>query len=205
MTSRSILSQLPNLLTGARIALVVPIAWLLVQDRFGEALFLFFVAGVSDGLDGWLAKHYGWTSRLGSILDPLADKLLLVTCFVLLALHGYIPLWLLWAVLARDLVIVLGGVAYHYLVGKFAMEPSPLSKLNTFVQIAMVLAVLFDQSIWHFGPGVIAGLVWLTLFTTLASGTDYVWTWSGRAWQVKHRTGSGTGSGSGRGAGEGKP
>ena len=103
-------SDIPNLITVMRIVLVVPVSWSLLRQEFGLALALFFVAGVSDGLDGFLAKHYGWSSRLGALLDPLADKALLVACYASLAWIGLLPVWLLVLVVARDVVIVAGAV-----------------------------------------------------------------------------------------------
>jgi len=88
----TLLRHLPNLISMLRILMVPPVAWLIVEQHYALALGLFVVAGVSDGVDGFLAKHYGWTSRLGSILDPLADKLLLSVSFVTLAWLGHLPL-----------------------------------------------------------------------------------------------------------------
>ena len=98
-------SDIPNLITAGRILLVPPIAWALVQQRFLLALILFFIAGVSDAADGFLAKYYGWTSRLGALLDPLADKSLLVTSYAALAWIGLLPLWLLVLVVVGVVVV----------------------------------------------------------------------------------------------------
>ena len=101
--------DIPNLISVLRIFLSVPVVWMLLEQRFDIALILFAIAGVSDGLDGFLAKHYGWQSRLGGLLDPMADKILLVSSYVSLALLGLIPVWLMLLVILRDLVIVTGG------------------------------------------------------------------------------------------------
>jgi cardiolipin synthase len=175
--------QLPNIISVLRMFLVVPVVWCLLQSEFATALILFVVAGVSDGIDGFLAKHFGWQSRLGSILDPLADKLLLVSSFITLTWLGLIPLWLLLAVLVRDLLIVLGGVIFHYTLGRFDMQPSRISKLNTFVQIIFVLTVVFYHAelaltSW---PWIVEALVYIVFATTLLSGVDYVWVWGRRA------------------------
>lgn len=164
-----------------RILLVIPVVMLLLDHQFGVALLLFATAGISDGVDGFLAKHFGWQSRLGSILDPLADKLLLVCSFLTLAWLGFIPLALVIAVMARDLVIVLGAVIYHYRVGKFDMQPSRISKANTFFQIVLVLAVVFYHGEFVDMPWVVEALVYIVWATTLVSGADYVWTWGRRA------------------------
>lgn len=186
MTRRDI----PNLITLMRIVLVAPVAALLAEERYDWALALFAVAGLSDGLDGFLARRYDWRSRLGALLDPLADKLLLTVCFVTLAWLGELPWWLALAVVARDLVIVVGGVAYHHLIGRFELAPTRWSKLNTFVQIAYVLAVVValefsgpatESATGWITPAVLEWGGWLVLGTTLVSGFDYVVRWGGRA------------------------
>jgi len=175
------LRHLPNIISLLRILMVPPVAWLIVEGYYGAALGLFVIAGVSDGIDGFLAKHYGWTSRLGSILDPLADKLLLSVSFITLALLGHLPLWLALLVLGRDLVIVIGGVVYHHFVGRFVLEPTFVSKFNTFLQIALVALVLLDLA-WLQLPGwVVQVPIVLLVLTVLASGGDYIWTWGRRA------------------------
>lgn len=173
--------HIPNIISILRILLVIPVVLLLLEQRYGEALLLFFIAGVSDGVDGFLAKQFGWVSRLGSILDPLADKLLLVCSFLTLAWLGFIPLTLVVAVMLRDLLIVLGGVIYHYRVGRFDMQPSRISKANTFFQIVLVLAVVFYHGEFVDIPWVVEALVYIVWTTTLVSGADYVWTWGRRA------------------------
>ncbi len=142
------------------------------------------MAGFSDGLDGFLAKQYGWQSRLGSILDPLADKLLLVCSFITLTWLELIPLWLLIAVLMRDLLIVIGGVVFHYTLGRFEMQPTRISKLNTFIQIIFVLAVVFYHGNFAFTPWIIEALGYIVLTTTVLSGLDYILVWGKRAYKI---------------------
>lgn len=155
----------------------------MLNGQFGLALILFAVAGVSDALDGFLAKTYHWESRLGSILDPIADKLLLVASFTTLAWLGLLPMWLLWLVIGRDLVIVLGGLAYHYCVGKFELLPLWSSKINTFLQIALVLLVMLQQHwVGEFENLVTIGK-WLVVASVVNSGTEYILVWGLRAWQ----------------------
>ena len=108
------LSDIPNAICVLRMILVVPTVWALLNARFGVALLLVFVAGFSDALDGYLAKRFDWRSRLGGLLDPLADKLLLISLFVVLAVLGLIPVWLAGVVIGRDLVIVTGGVDLQF-------------------------------------------------------------------------------------------
>ncbi|HHH38836.1 MAG TPA: CDP-alcohol phosphatidyltransferase family protein [Sedimenticola sp.] len=173
--------DIPNLISVLRIFLSVPVVWMLFEQRFDIALMLFFIAGVSDGLDGFLAKHYGWQSRLGGLLDPLADKVLLVSSYLSLALLGLIPVWLMLLVILRDLVIVTGALVYNFRVRELDARPSPISKFNTLAQILLVLAVVVDRGLLALPPGLISGMVWLVAGTTLVSGVNYVWVWSRRA------------------------
>ena len=183
--------DIPNLITLLRFALVPPFMLVLVKERFADALWLFVIAGVSDALDGFLAKRYAWTSRLGSILDPLADKALLVSAYLALGWLGLLPAWLVAGVIGRDVVIILGAVLYHLLVGRFHLAPSRLSKLNTLCQIVLVLAVIVDHSLLRLGPGLIQLLILLTATTTLASGAHYIWTWGARAAQERREKAGG--------------
>ncbi|CAK0765671.1 CDP-alcohol phosphatidyltransferase [Gammaproteobacteria bacterium] len=175
--------DIPNLITLLRILLVPPFLFVLLERHYSAALILFFIAGVSDGLDGFLAKHYGWTSRLGSILDPLADKLLLVASFISLTQLGLIPFWLTVVVLGRDILIVVGAITYHFLIGYYHLVPAVPSKINTLVQIMLVLVVIISAAIGqpYLEERVIQGLVYLTLVTTIFSGTHYVVLWGRRA------------------------
>lgn len=172
--------QLPNLITVLRLALVPPMAWLLAEGRFLEALWVFLAMGFSDGLDGFLAKRFGWRTPLGAYLDPVADKVMLMTAFLTLGVLELLPWWLVAAVILRDLVIIGGAVAYYLVVHRLEMAPSYLSKLNTATQIALVLVVIVAQLI-PLPSWVVPALILVTLLTTLASGVDYVVVWSRRA------------------------
>jgi len=174
-------SDIPNLITVMRILLVAPISWSLVRQEFGPALVLFFVAGLSDGLDGFLAKHYGWTSRLGALLDPLADKALLVACYAALAWTGLLPVWLLVLVVARDVVIVAGAVVYNFRIRRLEAQPTLISKLNTLLQILLVLLVIVQQLVPRVNDVWIHVLIYAVTFSVVWSGLDYVVTWSRRA------------------------
>lgn len=171
-----------------RIVLVAPVVWALGTEQFALALILFAVAGVSDGLDGYLAKHFHWESRLGSILDPIADKLLLVASFATLTWLGALPIWLLWLVIVRDLIIIGGGLAYHYTVGQFDLTPLWSSKINTTLQIALVLLVIVQQQ-WFEGLDQLVTIgIWLVVASVINSGTEYVLVWGARAWrQIKQK------------------
>jgi cardiolipin synthase len=161
----------------------VPIVWALLERRFDLALLLFLMAGFSDGLDGYLAKRFDWSSHLGGILDPVADKVLLVSSFFTLGLLGLIPCWLVFSVIIRDLLIVSGATLYYFRIKRIDAEPSLISKLNTVVQIALVLSIVLDKGLFALPPMLIQGLIWITLATTLASGLDYIWIWGRRAIQ----------------------
>jgi cardiolipin synthase len=182
-------SGLPNLISVLRMLLVAPIIWALLHGQFQSALWLFVLAGLSDGLDGFLAKRFGWESRLGSLLDPLADKLLLVSCYVALAWLRLIPLWLAAAVLLRDVVIVSGAVAFQFRVGPVVASPSLISKLNTLAQLLLVIAVMFSEGVWALADTLILAMVCVVLITTVWSGVDYVRVWGGR-WRLyeQHRS-----------------
>lgn len=174
-------NDIPNIISLLRMLLVPPLAWLLWQGEYGFALLLFAIAGITDALDGYLAKRYHWSSRLGSILDPLADKLLLVTAYLTLGWLGEIPIWLVVLVVSRDLVIVAGATIYHYKVGRYDLVPTILSKLNTLAQILLILAVLLTKSLLPLPHWIISGFAYTVLITTLLSGVGYVWTWGSRA------------------------
>ncbi|OGI68830.1 MAG: hypothetical protein A2W18_10260 [Candidatus Muproteobacteria bacterium RBG_16_60_9] len=170
-------SQLPNLITLVRLALAPAFVLLLNDGDYTWALAVFLIAGVSDGLDGFIAKRFNYQSRLGAILDPVADKILLVSAFVMLSVLHHVPVWLVIVVVFRDLLIVGGYVLYTSTYGPVHMRPSWISKLNTFMQIAMIVIVLTQQAIGMSYPNVIESLVYAVLVTTVASGGHYLWTW----------------------------
>tara|TARA_A100001391_G_scaffold66989_1_gene42696 strand:- start:1689 stop:2243 length:555 start_codon:yes stop_codon:yes gene_type:complete len=179
------LRDIPNLISILRILLVIPVVWALVDERFALALILSAVAGISDGIDGFLAKHFHWQSRLGSILDPIADKLLLVASFATLAWMDLLPLWLLWLVLARDVIIVSGGLAYHYFIGEFELLPVWSSKINTALQIILVLLVIISQQ-WFAELTLLISIgVWAVVVSVIFSGLEYILTWGNKAWKQK--------------------
>ena len=170
--------DIPNIITGFRILLVFPVVMLLSQYQFAAALAIFVLAGVSDGVDGFLARRYHWHSRLGSILDPLADKLLISAVLITLAWLAIAPWWLVLAVFCRDLIIVVGAAACHYILGEYSVEPSLLSKLNTFLQLIVILALMVEQ-IWHDLPqSITTWSINLMMLTTILSGLSYIVVWS---------------------------
>jgi cardiolipin synthase (CMP-forming) len=173
--------DIPNLLCIMRMVLTIPVVWAILDGSYLVALVLFLVAGLTDGLDGFLAKRFSWQSRLGGLLDPAADKLLLVASFVTLWMVGYVPGWLLVAVVARDLTIVIGAGLYHWRVGDFVAEPSIISKLNSLLQLLYVLMTLSWLVFGLPGRGMTVWLGWIVLVTTVVSGFDYIIRWTARA------------------------
>lgn len=181
LCSNMSLRWLPNALSLLRIALVGPILWLIVAGHYPAALLLFLLAGVTDVVDGYLAKQFDWRTRLGALLDPIADKLLIAGLFVTLVHTGDIPFWLAAVVIIRDVVIIAGATFYHFLIGPVDGEPTRISKLNTALELLFVLFILSQAS---FGWPPLASITIVgagVLVTVVLSGMDYVWSWSRRA------------------------
>ena len=176
---------IPNLISFFRILLVIPTVYLLAHNQYSHALLIFFIAGLSDGLDGFLARRFGWTSRLGSFLDPMGDKLLMTASYFMLGWLGHLPVWLVSVVVGRDIVIVLGALAYRLLVQDITMSPLFISKLNTVVQIFLVLLMMFSLSGLPISENVPAWLTQATIYavltTAVLSGLSYIVIWSRRA------------------------
>ncbi|WP_236552465.1 CDP-alcohol phosphatidyltransferase family protein [Belnapia sp. F-4-1] len=169
-----VLVTLPNLITLARLCAVPATIWLILHRRLDLAFYVFVGAGISDGLDGWLARVTNTRSALGAMLDPVADKALLVSVYVTLAAIGGLPDWLAILVVFRDLLIV-GGVLVLWGLGQPPrIRPLLVSKLNTCAQIALAALALFILGFGLAADGLLAGLVWAVALTTLASGIAYV-------------------------------
>jgi cardiolipin synthase len=176
--------HLPNIICLARIALIWPIVTALYAQRYPTAMVLFAVAAVSDGLDGYLAKRFNWTSEVGRILDPVADKMLLVTIFVCATWLGLVPQWLTAAAVARDVMIGLGALVYRLWFGPLRGRPTFLSKLNTALQLSYLMCVMAYQAYGRPPPEALGALAVLTLVTTVLSGADYVIAFTRRAWAL---------------------
>ncbi len=178
-------ANIPNLICVLRITLVVPIVMLLLEGRYKAALLLIVVAGLSDGLDGFLARRYGWMSRIGGLLDPLADKLLFVSVFASLCWTGLVPVWLFAVVIGRDIIIVSGAVAYEFLIGPVEPRPSRVGKFNT-VMALLYLFFVMTAAIYGWPPAVTILVTGAGVFVvSLVSGLDYVLTWSRLARQAR--------------------
>jgi cardiolipin synthase len=176
----------PNAICIVRIILVAPLVLLLVARDYEAALGVLIIAGVSDGLDGFLAKTFDWRTRLGGLLDPAADKLLLVSVFCALTYTGLAPLALTAVVIGRDVVIVLGAVTYQMLIAPVEGEPAAISKLNTACQLGFVFFTITNAA---FGAPPQVSLRMLgaaVVFTSVVSGLNYVLRWGTRAWRAAH-------------------
>lgn len=177
--------NLANLITLARLVAVPAIVLLIVKDAMLPAFWLFLGAGVSDALDGILAKRFGMATVLGSYLDPLADKALLMSSYVALAVDGHLPVWLVMLVVFRDVVIVGGAILYQTLTGRLEMEPLTVSKVNTAAQIGLVVMVLASAAFGVEWNGAEKVLTVLVAITTLASGGCYLYVWGRRASEIE--------------------
>lgn len=176
-------NQIPNAISILRIVLVVPIGYFLWQQNYLVALFLFLIGGLSDGLDGFLARRYKWETELGVILDPMGDKLMMLTAYLLLGWHNILAWWLVSLVIFRDLIIVLGTLLYRKFIGEAKLKPLFISKLNTVCQILLVLIVMLSQ-VFNFNSLVVDSIFWLVVVTTIMSGYAYINEWGRRAWNI---------------------
>jgi len=172
--------HLPNIISFLRIILVAPIVWALLNNHYDLAVILFVIAGISDGVDGFLAKRFDWTSRFGGVLDAIADKLLLVSTFICLWLLAVFPLWLVALIIIRDVLIVGGGVIYNLKVEKFIAEPSVMSKLNTLLQIVLATVGVLSLGLLKVSAVMIDVLSWAVAVTVVLSGFGYANTWGRR-------------------------
>jgi cardiolipin synthase (CMP-forming) len=174
--------HLPNLICLVRLALIWPVATALYGGRYGLALALFMLAAVSDGLDGYLAKRFNWTSDLGKFLDPAADKLLLVTVFVESTWLGLVPWWVTAAAVARDVMIALGALVYRLWFGPLRGRPTLISKINTGAQLLYLMAVMLGAAVAFPPRDVLQALALTVVATTALSGLHYVQAFTRRAW-----------------------
>ena len=173
--------HIPNIISVLRILLVLPIALALAHQLLALSMMLFAVAAVSDAADGFLAKRFGWQSELGAVLDPIADKLLLATAFIILSLMKLVPLWLMIAAVARDVIIVSGAAAYRMVIGPLTAHPSFISKTNTLCQAAYILAVVSHAKFLMPPEWALTWLGALVFATVAVSGIDYVLVYGRRA------------------------
>jgi cardiolipin synthase len=170
--------NLPNLITLARLLSVPLTIWLILGERFGVAFWVFVGAGISDALDGFIAKRFDCRTRLGALLDPVADKALLTSVYVALGIAEYLPNWLVILVVFRDVMIVGGFVLIQTLTAPRQFDPLYISKINTAAQIALVAYVLARLGLGFPDGAVTPVLVWITALTTVLSGLSYLVRWA---------------------------
>lgn len=171
--------QLPNVLTTLRLLLALPIGWMILAGHFTAVAWLALIAGLTDGLDGWLARKLDARSQYGAVVDPLSDKAMLNVTYLALAVVAALPWWIAILVLARDVVIIGGAVWYRLWMGHYSMDPSLPGKLSTFLQILFALLVVIHQirplPVPNWYPVGVTLLVTFTVF----SGIHYVYRWAG--------------------------
>lgn len=184
--AQKILRHIPNALTLFRLILILPFLLCLYHRLYVEAFYLYLLAGITDGLDGWLARQFDWQSQSGSFIDPLADKLLVASSFISLALMGKLPWWLVILVFLRDLTISMGVMAWYWLVAReLNLKPTLLSKINTTLQIGLVTLCLFELAFNAIIPvSVTKALIALTATTTGVTFLHYVCVWGKKAYCI---------------------
>jgi len=172
--------NIANFISFARLLSVPVFVWLIVQDEMTAAFWLFLVAAVSDAVDGIIARHFHMRTTLGEYLDPIADKTLLVTAYIVLGSEGLLPLWIVIPVVSRDALIVAGAVLVEKLTGDLRMEPLNISRANTLLQLLLALAVMVPGVFASPTGHVVTLLSFAVLVTTLVSGGTYVYIWTMR-------------------------
>jgi cardiolipin synthase len=180
-------SSIPNVITSLRLFLLIPLSFYLSKEDYTTALYIFFIAGLSDALDGFLAKKFDWVSHFGSILDPLADKALLVISMAILTMNAKIDVLLFSLVALRDLYIILGAYLYHRKFGKYQMKPSIYSKMNTFFQISTVTLLLISLGYDSLPVHIFTLLNWLIYISLFVSTFHYTFVWGDRYFNKEYQ------------------
>ena len=169
--------NLPNVITIARIALVPVIIWALFVGDFLMGFVLFSLAGFSDFFDGWLARLQKTQTSFGAYLDPVADKLLMASTYIMLGLLGHIPIWLILLVISRDLLIIIGVAMARWMGKNIHIKPLMVSKLNTLLQICLVILVLADLA-FMLNLDVVRSIAYIaTAAINIASALAYLYLW----------------------------
>lgn len=169
--------NIPNFLSLARLLAAPVIVWCLLTEWHSPAFWLFTLAGVSDGIDGYLAKRYSMHTEIGRFIDPIADKVLLVSIYVTLGYLGNLPVWLVILVVSRDLLIVGGALLSFTMANSVIPNPLFLSKLNTLMQLALVVTVLGEIAFEFAVSTLIILLNFSVAGTTMISGGQYLVNW----------------------------
>ncbi len=172
--------NLPNILSFARL-LAAPVAiMLMLEGRFEACFWLFMAAGVTDAVDGWIATRFDARTEFGAYLDPLADKALVVSSYLMLGYLGHIPSWLVVLVVFRDVLIIGGAMVAYVILGDFRSRPLIVSKVNTAVQITLVAIVLARLGLGVGQPTIDLTVAYVAGATTFLSGFAYLWQWGRR-------------------------
>ena len=173
--------NVPNVLTLLRLVLIPVTAYFLATRAYDFALVTFLVAALTDFADGFIARQWKITSKLGATLDPIADKLNMLVATLLLAWQSLVPLWLAIAIVLRDILIVAGALVYRAAVGRVKIAPTRLSKLNTLFEFSVLLLVMATAASWiASGDWLTAGFV-IVFATIVGSTIQYAWLWSHKA------------------------
>lgn len=185
-----VMRHIPNTLCLIRIALILPLLQAMLAGEQWHILVLFSIAAVSDGLDGYLAKRFHWTSELGKYLDPIADKLLLMSVFITASWLDITPWWVAAVAVARDVLLGLGAISYRLWIGPLRGRPTVISKLNTGAQMLYLLAVILASAVGLPPREMLAALAVIVVLTTIASGIDYMSRFVRRAFEAAVVAGS---------------
>ena len=173
--------NVPNIITLIRLGLVPAMAYYLTDEAYEIALPIFLVAALSDLADGYIARKFKLVSTFGATLDPIADKLSMLVATVLLAWQTLLPIWLAVAIVARDIIIVVGAVAFILVRGRLDIAPTRLSKINTFFEFAVLLLVMASTAGWIETGRWMPTVFLIVLLTVVASGAQYLWLWGRKA------------------------
>ena len=177
MSPSAIAGNIPNLITLARLFAVPLLVWLIIHGEIAAAFWVFVLAGVSDALDGFIAKRFGFVTTLGTYLDPVADKALLVSAYITLGQAGHINAWLVILVVFRDVLIIGGTILFHTLDRPVGMRPFFISKLNTLLQILLIAVLLGNLGIGIPDFDSLPTLAFFVGVTTALSGLAYMGRW----------------------------
>lgn len=180
------LRYIPNIITITRMILLIPFLHSLLNEQYKLAFYLFFFAGLTDGLDGWIARHFNWQSQIGGMLDPISDKLFVSSSFITLGLLEQLPWWVVFLVLIRDAIIIAGVSAYRYFIGPLVFHSTRLSKWNTVLQGMVIFISIYQLAFTALPTAVFWSLVYGMSATTLASCLHYIWLGTTMAYRQTH-------------------
>ncbi len=179
--------SVPNAISIGRLLAVPVFVWLILSEALTSAFWLFLAAGISDAVDGTIARYCNARTKLGAFLDPLADKALLVSAYIVLGHMNMLPTWLVILVVFRDLLIIGGALLFETVTQSLEMEPLMVSKLNTGTQLTLVAMVLAAPTFGLEWDGIQTAFCYIVAATTAVSGAAYVYIWTRRAAEYEAR------------------